>query len=112
MDILKDLTDAEVATLARTQTPKPMAGVWVLTAPDGQTWTGNSPIQCVQAEVHSRVPPQVALARIRQSMWDQFPTGGEPSDYTARGYDPLGAVALRVEGGGLTQCDMHDDESY
>lgn len=71
MDILKDMTDAEVRTLARSPTPKPMAGVWVLTAPDGQTWTGDSPIACVQAEVHARVPPQVALARIRQSMMDE-----------------------------------------
>lgn len=70
MDILKDLSDAEVRTLARSATQKPMVGVWVLTAPDGQTWTGDSPIACVQAEVHSRVPPQVALARIRQSIMD------------------------------------------
>lgn len=70
MDILKDLTDAEVATLANSPTPKPMAGTWVLTAPDGQTWTGDSPLQCVQAEMHARVPPQVALARIRRSMMD------------------------------------------
>ena len=95
MDIPKDLTDAEVAVLARTPTPKPMAGVWVLTAPDGQTWTGDSPMKCVQEEVHSRVPPQVALARIRQSTWFPFPPGGDG-----------------VEGGGLTQCDMHEDESY
>ncbi len=68
MDILKTLTDAEVAALANSATPKPMPGIWVLTAPDGQTWTGDSPIQCVQAEAHFRVPPQVALARIRRSM--------------------------------------------
>lgn len=91
MQILQDLTDAEVATLARTTTPKPMAGTWVLTAPDGRTWTGESPIACTQAEVLSRVPPEVALARIRQSMWFPFPSSGQ--------------------GRGLTQCDMHDDES-
>ncbi|MCM2337608.1 MAG: hypothetical protein NDI59_02720 [Lysobacter sp.] len=95
MDILKDLTDAEVAVLARIPTPKPMAGVWVLTAPNGQTWTGDSPMKCVQEEIHSRVPPQVALARIRQSTWFPFPPGGDDA-----------------EGGGLTQCDMHEDESY
>ena len=68
MELLKDLTDAEVRTLANTKTPEPMAGVWVLTAPDGQTWTGASPMKCVQAEMHSRIPAQVALARIRQSL--------------------------------------------
>lgn len=71
IDILKGLSDAEVRTLASTETPKPMAGTWVLTAPDGQTWTGDSPIKCAQAEMHSRVPPQVALARIRRSLLDE-----------------------------------------
>ena len=71
MDILKNLSDAEVRALANSETPKPMSGTWVLTAPDGQTWTGDSPIQCVQAEVQSRVPPQVALARIRRGMMEE-----------------------------------------
>lgn len=71
MDILKDLSDSQVRTLANSETPKPMAGTWVLTAPDGQSWTGDSPIQCVQAELHDRVPPQVALARIMRAVMDE-----------------------------------------
>ena len=70
VEILKDLTDAEVLALANTLTPRPMKGTWVLTAPDGRTWTGESPIACTQAEVISRVPPEVALARIRRSLMD------------------------------------------
>ena len=71
MDILKDLSDTEVRTLAGSSTPAPMAGVWVLTAPDGQTWTGDSPIKCAHEEMNSRVPPQVALARIRRSLIEE-----------------------------------------
>jgi hypothetical protein len=71
MDILKDLSEAEVRTLARSETPKPMAGTWVLTAPDGEMWIGDSPMKCIQAEMHARVPPQVALARIRVSLLDE-----------------------------------------
>lgn len=70
MKILEHMSDAEVRTLANSNTPEPMPGVWVLTAPDGQTWTGESPIKCVQAEIHDRVPPQVALARIRRGLMD------------------------------------------
>lgn len=71
MKILESLSDAEVRTLAGSKTPKPMPGTWVLIAPDGQTWTGDSPIKCVHAEIHSRVPPQVALARIRCSVMQE-----------------------------------------
>jgi len=68
MNILEDLSDAEVVKLAAKPTPKPMAGEWTLTAPDGRTWKAQSPIHCVQAESNSRVPPDVALARIRASL--------------------------------------------
>lgn len=71
VEILKELTDAEVRALADTPTPRAMAGTWVLTAPDGRTWTGESPIACTQSEVISRVPPEVALARIRRSLMDE-----------------------------------------
>lgn len=78
MDILKDLSDAEARALANSETPKPMPGTWVLTAPDGQTWTGDSPIQCVHAEMHARVPPQVALARIRRALMDEVHSPTDP----------------------------------
>lgn len=68
MKILEHMSDAEIHTLANSKTPEPMSGVWVLTAPDGQTWIGKNPIKCVRAELDSRVPPQVALARIRREL--------------------------------------------
>lgn len=68
MDILEHLSDDEVVKLAAQPTPKPMAGEWMLTAPDGRSWTATSPIHCVQAESNSRIPPDIALARIRASL--------------------------------------------
>lgn len=68
MNILEHLSDDEVIKLAAKPTPKPMAGEWTLTAPDGRTWTAESPIHCVQAESKDRIPPDIALARIRASL--------------------------------------------
>jgi len=73
MQILEHLSDAEVLKLAAKPTPKPMAGEWTLTAPDGRTWTAASPIHCVQAESNSRIPPDIALARIRASIIKERP---------------------------------------
>lgn len=65
------MTPDEIEQLASTPTPKPMLGVWTLTAPDGRTWTGNSPLHCCGQEVHERVPANVRLARIlREAMVD------------------------------------------
>jgi hypothetical protein len=49
-------------------TPRPQEGTWTLQAPDGRTFTGDSPIRCIHAEITERVPPQVALGRIARSM--------------------------------------------
>lgn len=68
MELLKNYTDAQVLTLADTPTPPPMAGIWTLTAPDGQTWTAESPMRCASVEMAGRVAPLVALARIRRTM--------------------------------------------
>lgn len=46
------------------ETPKPQAGTWTLTAPDGRTWQAESPLHCCGAESRERVPADVALARI------------------------------------------------
>jgi len=45
-------------------TPKPQSGTWKLTAPDGRTWEGDSPLKACGAEQRERVPAQVALQRI------------------------------------------------
>ena len=46
------------------ETPKPMQGTWTLTAPDGRTWHGESPLRCASAEQAERVPATVQLQRI------------------------------------------------
>lgn len=68
MNILEHLSDEEVIKLAAQPTPKPMAGEWALTAPDGRTWKASSPIHCVQAESNARIPREIALARIRAGL--------------------------------------------
>lgn len=54
-------------------TPKPMAGVWTLTAPDGNVYSAESPIRCISAESSARIPPHIALGRIARSIKDDFP---------------------------------------
>ena len=46
------------------ETPKPMPGTWMLTAPDGRTWQADGPMRCVSVEQRERVPANVALARV------------------------------------------------
>jgi len=46
------------------ETPKPMPGIWTLTAPDGRTWQAESPLRCCGAESRERIPAEVALGRI------------------------------------------------
>jgi len=52
-------------------TPKPQEGTWLLIAPDGREFFGDSPIKCVHAEINTRVPPEVALGRIARSLKEQ-----------------------------------------
>ena len=46
------------------ETPKPMEGTWTLTAPNGRAWQADSPLRCMSAEMATRVPATVALARV------------------------------------------------
>jgi hypothetical protein len=50
--------------LSDTPTPKPQAGLWTLTAPDGRTYQADSPLRCCGLEQRQRVPADVAMARI------------------------------------------------
>ena len=54
-------------------TPKPMHGTWVLIAPDGRKYTGDSPIQVMRAEQAERVPAHVAVQRIVEGLLDTRP---------------------------------------
>lgn len=49
------------------ETPKPQAGTWTLTAPDGRYWEGMTPLAACGAEQSERVPADVALARILEA---------------------------------------------
>lgn len=51
-------------------TPQPQSGLWILMAPDGRTFAAESPMKCVQAEMHERVPPHIALGRIARALKD------------------------------------------
>ncbi len=50
--------------LADTPTPKPQAGLWTLTAPDGRMYQADSPLRCCGLEQRERIPADVAMARI------------------------------------------------
>lgn len=49
-------------------TPKPEQGTWVLISPSGKRYEAESPIRCIQAESHERIPPHIALGRIARSL--------------------------------------------
>ena len=46
------------------------AGTWTLIAPDGRTWQADSPLRCVAAEQRERIPAEVALLRLYESLKD------------------------------------------
>lgn len=89
-DFFKNMDLETARRIAARRTPKPQAGTWTLTAPDGRTWTAEGPLQCVTAEVNDRIPPDVALARIRMSLEDETAPADEdakPSQVVAQGMD-------------------------
>lgn len=47
---------------------KPQHGTWTLTAPDGRTWTGETPLRCVVQEQNERIPASVQLANIQAAL--------------------------------------------
>lgn len=71
MELLKEFTDEQVREIASRATPQPMAGTWRLVAPDGREWLGDGPMGCVTAEINGRIPPLIALARIRRALMDE-----------------------------------------
>lgn len=55
------------------ETPKAQEGTWTLTAPDGRTWQGDSPLRCVAIEMRERVSHRVQLGRIARGLLDPPP---------------------------------------
>ena len=45
-------------------TPRWQVGTWTLTAPDGRTWTADSPLKTCGLEQRERVPTDIGLQRI------------------------------------------------
>lgn len=109
MELLKGYTDAEVRKIAARPTPQPMVGEWTLTAPDGRTWKADNPMRCLTAEVNDRVPPLVALARIKRAVMD-----GDNEE--AASAAPVTNAAREVLAERLRQVEVerwtpeHDDE--
>lgn len=50
------------------RTPPPQSGTWLLTAPDGRTWSADSPLRACAAEQRERVPAVIALDRIHAAL--------------------------------------------
>jgi hypothetical protein len=51
------------------QNPYPaQVGTWTLTAPDGRTWQGKVPLDCVRQENAERVPAEVRLRRLMEGI--------------------------------------------
>lgn len=46
----------------------PQEGTWTLTAPDGRTWQGKTPLDCVRQENTERVPAEVRLRRLMEGI--------------------------------------------
>lgn len=59
---------AEARRIAAQPTPKPEAGQWMLISPSGKVYEAESPIHCVRVESNTRIPAEIALARIRVGM--------------------------------------------
>jgi hypothetical protein len=71
-------------TMAKRDLSKPtrypaQKGTWTLTAPDGRTWTGESPLAAVGAEQQQRIPPSLALERLYRALNDEEPPASEQS---------------------------------
>lgn len=60
----------EARRLAAQPTPEPETGEWILVAPSGKVYTGETPLKCIKAESRTRIPAEVALARIRVGLED------------------------------------------
>jgi len=60
----------EARALADTPTPRPREGRWMLVSPmpECHAFTGASPMACLQAEMDSRIPARVQLARMRVAL--------------------------------------------
>ena len=59
-----DMPSEELRKIADREHSKPEPGAWLLQSPSGRQFTADSPMRCLLAEQRTRVPADVALARI------------------------------------------------
>lgn len=85
-------------------TPKPMQGVWTLTAPDGRTWQADAPLRCVAAESRERIPATVALQRI-------FDAASEDHDWQSIETAPKDGTRVILSWGGKSINGFYLDNS-
>ena len=69
------MTSQNTQSLDERETPKPQAGEWTLTAPDGRTWKADSPLKTAGYEQRERVPAEVAVERIFAACENAEPAG-------------------------------------
>jgi len=50
------------------QAAPPQTGTWTLIAPDGRTWTAESPLKVCAAEQRDRIPAEIMLQRIFEAV--------------------------------------------
>lgn len=55
--------------------PPPQTGTWTLTAPDGRTWTGVSPLDLARKENAERVPAVERLRRLFKGIHEWLEQG-------------------------------------
>lgn len=46
-------------------------GTWILIAPDGRKWEGDTPLEVVGKEQRERIPPSLAMERILRALNDE-----------------------------------------
>jgi hypothetical protein len=65
----------DVPTADQQSYPPPQFGTWTLTAPDGRTWTGRTPLDLARQENLERVPPEERLRRLFRGIHEWLEQG-------------------------------------
>lgn len=74
------------------------SGKWMLIAPDGQRWSGETKLQCLSAETKERVPATVQLERIFAAAY------AERDDVASALMDAVEQYQFECQGGSLENC--------
>lgn len=72
---MTDQPNKESPSLKTVSYPPAQEGTWTLTAPDGRTWTGKSPLDLARQENSERVPPEERLRRLFRGIHEWLEKG-------------------------------------